>query len=110
MAAAGGGVISVGAAGVKFDTDIIKNMATVRNFEVTSKKFQSVGSTNLQKVKLSFCLTKYHAMKTYGTVELELHPLLTSELEPVLVKTTHRNALKSRVIPTTSGFIGLNLR
>jgi hypothetical protein len=32
------------------------------------------------KVKLSLCLTKSHAMKTYWEVEVELHTFLTSAL------------------------------
>jgi hypothetical protein len=32
----------------------------------------------LVKVKLSLCLTKYHAMKTYWGVEVQLHAFLTS--------------------------------
>jgi hypothetical protein len=32
------------------------------------------------KVKLSLCLIKGHAMKTYGGVELQLHVVLTSTL------------------------------
>jgi hypothetical protein len=30
------------------------------------------------KLKLSLCLTKHHPMKTYGGVEVQLHPFLTS--------------------------------
>jgi hypothetical protein len=33
------------------------------------------------KVKLSLCLTKHHAMKTYWGVEVKLHDSLTSTLE-----------------------------
>jgi hypothetical protein len=33
------------------------------------------------KVKLSLCLVKYHAMKTYGGVEEYLHTFLMSELD-----------------------------
>jgi hypothetical protein len=33
------------------------------------------------KMKLSQCLTKHHAMKMYGRVEVQLHALLTSELD-----------------------------
>jgi len=33
------------------------------------------------KVKLSLCLTKHHAMKTYREVEVQLHAFLTSALD-----------------------------
>jgi hypothetical protein len=33
------------------------------------------------KVKLSLCLTKYHAMKTYWGVEVQLHAFLISALD-----------------------------
>jgi hypothetical protein len=33
------------------------------------------------KVKLSLCLTKHHAMKTYWGVEIQLHALLISALD-----------------------------
>jgi hypothetical protein len=33
------------------------------------------------KTKLLLCLTKHHAMKTYGEVEVNFHAFLTSELE-----------------------------
>jgi hypothetical protein len=33
------------------------------------------------KVKLSLCLTKHHAMKTYWGVEVQLHAFLTSALD-----------------------------
>jgi hypothetical protein len=29
------------------------------------------------KVKLSLCLTKHHAMKSYGSMEVQLHAFLT---------------------------------
>ena len=32
------------------------------------------------KVKLSSCLIKYHIMKTYGAMEIQLHAFLTSAL------------------------------
>jgi hypothetical protein len=35
----------------------------------------------LGKVKLSLCLIKYHAMKTYGRMEVQLHASLTSTLD-----------------------------
>jgi len=34
-------------------------------------------------LRLSLCLTKYHAMKTYGGVEIQSHTLLTSELDGI---------------------------
>jgi hypothetical protein len=37
------------------------------------------GSKN--KVELSLCWTKYHAMKTCGVVEVYIHAFLTSELD-----------------------------
>jgi hypothetical protein len=33
------------------------------------------------KVKLHLCLSKYHAMKTYGGVVVYFHTFLTSELD-----------------------------
>jgi hypothetical protein len=33
------------------------------------------------KVKLFLCLTKYHIMKTYGVMEVQLHAFLTSALD-----------------------------
>jgi hypothetical protein len=33
-----------------------------------------------KKVKLSLCLTKHHAMKTYWGVEVQLHTFFTSAL------------------------------
>jgi hypothetical protein len=33
------------------------------------------------KVKLSLWLTKYHAMKTYGGMEIQMHVFLTSTLD-----------------------------
>jgi hypothetical protein len=34
-----------------------------------------------ERVKLSLCLTTYHAMKTYGKVEVYLHEFSTSALD-----------------------------
>jgi len=33
------------------------------------------------KVKLSLCLTKHHALKTYWRVEVQLHAFLISALD-----------------------------
>jgi hypothetical protein len=46
---------------------------------------------HVKKVKLSLCLTKHHAMKTYWGVEEELHAFLTSILDAVwgVKQTTH---------------------
>jgi hypothetical protein len=33
------------------------------------------------KVKLSLCLTKHHAMKTYGGVKVQFYAFLTSVLD-----------------------------
>jgi len=32
----------------------------------------------IMKVQLSLCLSKYHAMKTYMRVEIQIHSFLTS--------------------------------
>jgi len=37
----------------------------------------------LRQIKLSLCLTKHHAMKTYWGVEIQLHAFLTSALDGV---------------------------
>jgi len=33
------------------------------------------------QVNLSLCLTKYHTMRTYGTVEVQFHAFLTLALD-----------------------------
>jgi hypothetical protein len=41
---------------------------------------QSQSECGMVKIKMSLCLCKYHAMKIYGVVEVQLHPFLTLAL------------------------------
>jgi hypothetical protein len=58
-------------------------------------------------VKLPLGLTKYHAMETYGWVEIQLHAFLTSALEDGEWSTSRSD----RFIPKVKGpWYTLNMR
>jgi hypothetical protein len=50
----------------------------------------------IEKIKLSLCLIKHHAMKMYGRVKIKLHALLTTALDG-------REWSASRLVPLPPG-------
>jgi len=43
--------------------------------------YNEVLMMEMRRVELFLCLTKHHAMKTYGGVELQIHAFITSALD-----------------------------